>query len=268
LKNTSQSDLILFTTPNSSTLTDSNENLPLVKKDDTNNNSNNNNNKENSNQPKLSSNKNRIKIMNAINYRGNTIFHKEYYATILCFKETYSIEELHLYFDDALSKIPSQGFNFRIQIYTIGNSKIYDLKSTKYYYDHTWKLVTKTTGKTKSSLKNKDLKDKYYINDEDGQIEESVSSDLKNKVLYEFDNNNVLKINFKRWNNEFNAHYLFYEISINDGTKEMNPIPNLMIFPVIIGKKSLEEIPGVEQFDKFYNSLILLRKKLSIKFKK
>ena len=261
LKNTSQSDLILFTTPNSSTLTDSYENLPLVKKDDSNNNSNNNNNKENSNQPKLSSNKNRIKIMNAINYRGNTIFHKEYYATILCFKETYSIEELHLYFDDALSKIPSQGFNFRIQIYTIGNSKIYDLKSTKYYYDHTWKLVTKTTGKTKSSLKNKDLKDKYYINDEDGQIEESVSSDLKNKVLYEFDNNNVLKINFKRWNNEFNAHYLFYEISINDGTKEMNPIPNLMIFPVIIGKKSMEEIPGVEQFDKFYNSFNITKKK-------
>ena len=106
-------------------------------------------------QSKTSQNKSQIKIMNAINYRGNTIFHKEYYATILCFKETYSIEELHLYFDDTINKIPSQGFNFRIQIYIIGNSRIYDLKSTKYYYDHTWKLLTKTTGKTKTTpLKN------------------------------------------------------------------------------------------------------------------
>ena len=71
----------------------------------------------------------------------------------------------------------------------------------------------------------------------------------------------VSSSNFKKWNNEFNAHYLYYEISINDGTKEMNPIPNLMIFPIIIGKKSVSEVPSVEQFDKFYNSFNVTKKK-------
>ena len=216
--------------------------------------------KEDINKRKLK--KNQIKIMNAINYRGNTVFHKEYYSTMLYFKETYLIEEIQFYFDDTLSQIISQGFNFRIQIYTINNSRIYDLKSTKYYYDHVWKLVTKTTGKTKNTIKNKDLKDKYYSNDEETQIEESLKNEYeKNKSIYEFDNN-MIKINFKKWKNEFNAHYLLCEISINDGTKEINQIPNLLIFPIIIGKKSLIQLPSQEQLDKFYNSFNIINKKV------
>ena len=249
------SDLILFSSNKSS------DNALL--KTDNKEESNNKDKKSNNNS---SSKKNVIKILNAINYRGNMNYHKEYYATILCFKETYVIEELHLYFDSNLPANISQGFNFRIQLYSVENNKIYDLKASKYFYDHTWKLVTKTTGKTKSSIKNKDLKDKYYSNDDDYTIEESLKNELKYEPMYDFDNN-VIKINLKKWNNEFIAHYIYFEISINDGTKEMNLIPNMIIFPIVIGKKSVEQYPPQEQFDKFYNSFNITKKKTFDKIK-
>ena len=251
LKNPSPSDLILF----DSQIQSKNESNEIVNK-------NKEDLKEKENNKKIPQRKNQIKTMNGIHYRGNILAHKEYYSTVLYFKETYSIEEIQFYFNDSLPQITSQGFNFRIQIYTICNSRLYNLKSSKYYYDHTWKLVTKTTGKTKNSIKNKDLKDKYYSNDEDTQIEDSVKSDYeKNKVMYEFDNNNIIKINFKKWNNEFDAHYLLFEISINDGTKEMNLIPNLLIFPIVIGKKSIVQQPGQDLLDKAYNSFNITNKK-------
>ena len=197
-----------------------------------------------------SSNINAIKILNGINYRGNIQYHKESLYVFLCMKETNIIEELHIYFDDSRPISPSQGYNFRLQIYSVDNEKDYELKSSKYFYDHNWKLVTKTYGKPKSSLKSKDLKDKYY-NDEESQAEEALIKEPIPELSFIENQNNVIKINFKKWNNEFTTHYLYFELSISDGTKEMNFIPNMVIFPVLIGRKASTQLPSIELYDKF-----------------
>ena len=206
-----------------------------------------------------SSNINTIKILNGINYRGNIQYHKESLYVFLCMKETNIIEELHIYFDDSRPISPSQGYNFRLQIYSVDNEKDYELKSSKYFYDHNWKLVTKTYGKPKSSLKNKDLKDKYY-NDEESQAEEALIKEPIPELSFIENQNNVIKINFKKWNNEFTTHYLYFELSISDGTKEMNFIPNMVIFPVLIGRKASTQLPSIELYDKFYNYFSIYKK--------
>ena len=200
-----------------------------------------------------------IKIMNGINYRGNIQYHKESLFVILCMKETNIIEELHIYFDDSKGIIPSQGYNFRLQIYSVENEKDYELKSSKYFYDHNWKLVTKTYGKTKTSIKNKDLKDKYY-NEEEAQAEDSMIKQPIKELSFIENQSNVIKINFKKWNNEFSTHYLYFELSINDGTKEMNLIPYMLIFPVLIGRESPVQLPSIELYDKFYNYFSIYKK--------
>ena len=206
-----------------------------------------------------SSSKQSIKILNGINYRGNIQYHKEYFNVFLCMKETYIIDEIHIYFDDSKSVNPSPGYNFRLQIYSIENEKEYELESSKYYYDHNWKLLTKTYGKTKSSAKNKDLKDKYY-NDEEAQAEDVIKKEVIKELNYLDNQSNVIKINFKKWNNEFMAHYICFELSINDGTKEVNQIPNILIFPVLIGHPAPANILSIEQYDKFYNLFSIYKK--------
>ena len=171
----------------------------------------------------------------------------------------YIIDEIHIYFDDSKSVNPSPGYNFRLQIYSIENEKEYELESSKYYYDHNWKLLTKTYGKTKSSAKNKDLKDKYY-NDEEAQAEDVIKKEVIKELNYLDNQSNVIKINFKKWNNEFMAHYICFELSINDGTKEVNQIPNILIFPVLIGHPAPANILSIEQYDKFYNLFSIYKK--------
>ena len=200
-----------------------------------------------------------IKILNGINYKGNIQYHKEYCCVFLCMKETYTIEEMQIYFDDNKIVNPSPGYNFRLQIYTVESEKEYELESSKYYYDHNWKLLTKTYGKTKSSLKNKDLKDKYY-NDEESQAEEALKKEDIKELNYLDNQSNVLKVNFKKWNNEFKARYICFELSINDGTKEINQLPNIVFFPVIIGHPSPVSAPVIEQFEKFYNYFSIYKK--------
>jgi hypothetical protein len=202
----------------------------------------------------------KIKILNAINYRGNIQFHKEFLQILLCMEKNFTIEELHLYFDDSKQVTPSIGYNFRLQIYSVEGEKDYNLKSSKYYYDHTWKLLTKTYGKTKLLQRNKDLKDKYYSNDEENQAEEMVKPEPPRELSYVEKHSNVIKINFKKWNNEFNAHYMIVDLSINDGTKEANSIPNLLIFPVIIGHESKVKGPQIDQLEKFYTHFSLNKK--------
>ena len=235
------SDNIIFNTP---LLEDSNsnENENIFKKNENVNNSN------TSNIPKQAS----IKVLNGINYKGNIQLHKEFFNVLLCMKETNLIEEINIYFDDTKQVIPSQGYNFRLQIYSIVGEKDYDLKSSKYYYDHNWKLLTKTYGKTKSNLKNKDLKERYY-NDEETQAEDCLKKDPIKELSFLENQSNVIKINFKKWNNEFCARYLYFELSIYDGTKELNQMPNIIIFPVIIGHESSTKVPSQDQFEKFFN---------------
>ena len=227
----------------------SNENS-IWKKDDNNNN----------NLLTNNSKQQKIKILNGINYRGNIQFHKEFLQILLCMEKTFTIEELHLYFDDSKQVNPSIGYNFRLQIYSIEGEKDFDIKSSKYYYDHTWRLLTKTYGKTKLSQRNKDLKDKYYSNDEENQAEEAIKNDPIKELSYVEKHSNVIKINFKKWNNEFNAHYINIDLSINDGTKEANSIPNLLVFPVIIGQESKAKGPSIEQLEKFYTHFSLSKK--------
>ena len=207
----------------------------------------------------ISSSQTHIKILNGINYRGNIQYHKESLNGFLCMKETYIIEEFHIYFDDSKNVIPAQGYNFRLQIYKIQAEKDFELKSSKYFYDHNWKLLTKTYGKTKSNIKNKDLKDKYY-NDEESQAEDSLKKENIRELNYLENQNNILKINFKKWNNEFSAHYLYFELSINDGTKEMNQIPNIVIFPVLIGHRAPEQLQPIENYEKLYSFFSIYKK--------
>jgi hypothetical protein len=214
-------------------------------------------NKENS--TNINSNKS-IKFMNALDYKGNIQIHKEFLATILCMKETNVIEELDIFFDDSKEAIPAQGYNFRLQIYTVKGEKDLDLKSFKYYYDHTWKLLTKSYGKTKTTAKNKDLKDAYIGNELEVSIEGVVKSEPIKDIIYLEGQNNVIKINFKKWNNEFNARYLYFEISINDGTKDVNQIPSLVICPVILGHRASTPLPEVEGLEKFMSNFVINKK--------
>ena len=200
-----------------------------------------------------------IKIMNGINYKGNIQYHKESFNALLCMKETNIVEEIHIYFDDKKNVIPSQGYNFRLQIYTVENEKEYELKSSKYFYDHNWKLLTKTYGKTKSSIKNKDLKDRNYT-DEETQAEDALKKEPIKELSFLENQCGVIKINFKKWNNEFLAHYLYIELSVNDGTKEMNLIPSIVIFPVIIGHEAPVQLTAIEQYDKFCNFFSIYKK--------
>ena len=243
------SDSILFNNPLLEEEKTNNENN-ILKKDDSNN---------NTSVPNASKQQ-KIKILNAINYRGNIQFHKEFLQILLCMEKNFTIEELHLYFDDSKQVTPSIGYNFRLQIFSVEGEKDYNLKSSKYYYDHTWKLLTKTYGKTKLLQRNKDLKDKYYSNDEENQAEEMVKPEPPRELSYVEKHSNVIKINFKKWNNEFNAHYMIVDLSINDGTKEVNSIPNLLIFPVIIGHESKVKGPQIDQLEKFYTHFSLNKK--------
>ena len=258
-------DSIIFNTPileeNESnnklnnTINSNNDNN-IWKKNDNGNSANNSNN--NLSSPILKQSK--IKILNAINYRGNIQFHKEFFTVLLCMKETYLIDEIHIYFDDTKKVTPSQGYNFRLQIYSVEGEKDFELKSSKYYYDHNWKLLTKTYGKTKNSIKNKDLKDKYYGNEDENLAEDALKNETIKELSFIENQNNVIKINFKKWNNEFNAHYLYFELSINDGTKEPNNIPNFIIYPIVIGHESSIKLPPIEQFENFYNKFSLSKK--------
>ena len=202
------------------------------------------------------------KILNGINYRGNIQYHKESYNVLLCMKDTNIIEEVYIYFDDSKNVMPLQGYNFRLQIYSIEFEKEYELKSSKYFYDHNWKLLTKTYGKTRTNIKNKDLKDlkEKYQTDEESLAEEALKYENIKELNYLENQNNIIKINFKKWNNEFMAHYIYLEISINDGTKEMNQIPNLLFFPILIGRKADTNLRSIEQYDNFYKNFSINKK--------
>ena len=123
------SDSILFNNPLLEEEKTNNENN-ILKKGDSNN---------NTSVPNASKQQ-KIKILNAINYRGNIQFHKEFLQIFLCMEKNFTIEELHLFFDDSKQITPSIGYNFILQIYSVEGKKDYNLKSSKYYYDHTWKL--------------------------------------------------------------------------------------------------------------------------------
>ena len=58
------------------------------------------------------------------------------------------------------------------------------------------------------------------------------------------------------------ARYLYLELSINDGTKEPNQIPNMAIFPVIIGHESHIQLPSQAQYDKCFSYYSPNKKKI------
>ena len=53
---------------------------------------------------------------------------------------------------------------------------------------------------------------------------------------------------------------MIVDLSINDGTKEANSIPNLLIFPAIIRHESKVKGAQIDQLEKFYNHFSLSKK--------
>ena len=200
------------------------------------------------------SSKHSNKFVNSLNYCASSQIHKEYIGLILSMKTTNIIEEILLYFENPNANKPAQGYNFRLQIFS---STEYDLelKSSKYYYDYTWNLLNGTTGKTKITVKNKDCENKFYTNDEEFKAEECIKLEPKQIKYIENQDSNILKINFKKWHNEFKARYISLEISINDGSKEPNQFPNLKIFPILIGKEAPTQYPTQKNIEKFFEHL-------------